>query len=154
MNLRTRPPALALAALLGLASTPGSAQDRDDDAGSTIEFVVEGLRGAGHVRAGAYDDAQTWLGDGATARCAAPVRDGRAVCVIHVPHPGTYAVAFYHDQDDDGVLDRGMFSVPTEGYGFSRNVGGGLSAPSFQSASLDVAAGARVRTVARVRYGI
>jgi uncharacterized protein (DUF2141 family) len=71
-----------------------------------------------------------------------------------LPGPGSYAVALYHDANDDGRMDRGVFGVPTEGYGFSRNVGGGLSAPSFRDAALQVGADATVRTVVRIRYGI
>lgn len=123
-------------------------------AAPAIELVVEGLRGAGHVRAGAYGDARSWLGQTAAARCVAPVQAGRARCTMQLPSPGAYAIGLYHDADDDNELDRGVFGVPTEGYGFSRNVGGGLSAPGFAEAALQVAADALVRAVVRIRYGL
>ena len=123
-------------------------------AGPAIELVVEGLRGAGHVRAGAYGDARSWLGQTAAARCVAPVQAGRARCTMQLPSAGSYAIGLYHDADDDNELDRGVFGVPTEGYGFSRNVGGGLSAPGFAEAALQVAADALVRAVVRIRYGL
>jgi uncharacterized protein (DUF2141 family) len=34
---------------------------------------------------------------------------------------GTYAVAIYHDANGDEVLNRGLFGMPSEGYGFSNN---------------------------------
>lgn len=122
--------------------------------GPRLELVVEGLRGAGHIRAGAYADATSWLGQHAAANCISPVRDGRSRCVFSLPRAGTYAIGLYHDADDDREMDTGVFGIPTEGYGFSRNVGGGLSAPSFASAALEVAADALVRTVVRIRYGL
>jgi uncharacterized protein (DUF2141 family) len=73
---------------------------------------------------------------------------------MELPREGAYAIGLFHDADDDGELDRGVFGVPTEGYGFSRNVGGGLSAPSFASAALQVAANALVQAVVRIRYGL
>jgi uncharacterized protein (DUF2141 family) len=155
-------PRRAAASLLSLALTaagatlPGAEAQESDVAGTPgIELVVEGLRGGGRVRAGAYRDASTWLGEGtAIAVCTPPVRAGRASCVLRVPGPGSYAIAFFHDADDDGEMDRGAFGIPTEGYGFSRNVGGGLSAPSFREAALEVGEDGPIRAVVRVRYGL
>ncbi len=154
--------AVALACVVGIAPLaaqetappPTSGAATEAPAGSRLELVVEGLRGAGHVRAGAYADAASWLGQRAAANCISPVRDGRSRCVFALPRAGTYAIGLYHDADDDRELDTGVFGIPTEGYGFSRNVGGGLSAPSFASAALEVAANALVRTVVRIRYGL
>ncbi len=146
--------ALSISALVSssVVQVPLAAQDAS--AASSIVLVVEGLRGGGSVRAGAYGDAASWLGEsGIVASCAPRVRGGRAECVLRLPGPGSYAVALFHDVDDDGVLDRGAFGIPTEGYGFSRNVGGGLSAPSFRDAALGIAA-QPVRTVVRIRYGL
>lgn len=153
--------ALAFLAAVAVAPLGGrevvGAQERPPQApppGPAIELIVEGLRGAGHVRAGAYGDARSWLGQTAAARCVAPVQAGRARCTIQLPSAGSYAIGLYHDADDDNELDRGVFGVPTEGYGFSRNVGGGLSAPGFAEAALQVAADALVRAVVRIRYGL
>ena len=38
-----------------------------------------------------------------------------------IPH-GTYAVAVYHDSDSDTYLDKNMFGVPKEAYGFYKDV--------------------------------
>jgi uncharacterized protein (DUF2141 family) len=34
---------------------------------------------------------------------------------------GTYAIAIYHDANGDEVLNRGLFGMPSEGYGFSND---------------------------------
>ena len=47
--------------------------------------------------------------------------------------PGTYAVIAFHDANDNGKLDENWLGVPTEGYGFSNNAEGFMSAPSFQN---------------------
>lgn len=143
-----------IAPLRAQEATQPAAPTAAAPAGPRLELVVEGLRGAGHVRAGAYADAASWLGQHAAVNCVSPVREGRSRCVFTLPRPGTYAIGFYHDADDDREMDTGVFGIPTEGYGFSRNVGGGLSAPSFASAALEVAENALVRTVSRVRYGL
>jgi uncharacterized protein (DUF2141 family) len=50
--------------------------------------------------------------------------------------PGTYAVIAFHDANDNGKLDENWLGVPTEGYGFSNNAEGFMSAPSFQNAGV------------------
>ena len=52
--------------------------------------------------------------------------------------PGTYAVAVFHDKNNNGILDKNMLGMPVERYGFSNNVRETFSAPSFKSASVEV----------------
>ena len=49
---------------------------------------------------------------------------------------GIYAVSVYHDKNGNRLLDDNFFGIPVEGYGFSNNVRGVFSAPSFDEASL------------------
>lgn len=35
--------------------------------------------------------------------------------------PGNYAVSVYHDENNNGSLDTGLFGIPKEPYGFSNN---------------------------------
>lgn len=53
--------------------------------------------------------------------------------VPDLPH-GTYAISAYHDKNRNGQLDKGMFGVPTEVYGFSNNARGTFGPPSFDDA--------------------
>lgn len=50
--------------------------------------------------------------------------------------PGRYAVIVFHDENDNGRLDENAWGVPIEGYGFSNNAEGFLTAPSFKDASV------------------
>ncbi|MEY3236254.1 MAG: hypothetical protein RI883_355 [Bacteroidota bacterium] len=49
-----------------------------------------------------------------------------------------YAAAVFHDKNKNGVLDKNMFGVPLEKYGFSNNAREMFSAPSFESASVNL----------------
>ena len=53
---------------------------------------------------------------------------------------GTYAVAAYHDENDNGQYDRSIIGLPVEGYAFSNNAPVFLSAPSFEDASFELPA--------------
>lgn len=44
---------------------------------------------------------------------------------------GLYAVAVFHDEDNNGILNTNKMNIPTEGYGFSNNIASNLGPPSF-----------------------
>ncbi|OIN58763.1 hypothetical protein BLX24_13495 [Arsenicibacter rosenii] len=55
--------------------------------------------------------------------------------------PGEYAVAVYHDVNDNGKLDKKLFGIPKEPYGFSNNYRPLVSAPSFKDCRISVGTG-------------
>jgi uncharacterized protein (DUF2141 family) len=46
-----------------------------------------------------------------------------------------YAFAIFHDENNNGILDKNIFGVPIEKYAFSNNSRGTFSSPSFNVAS-------------------
>ncbi len=49
-----------------------------------------------------------------------------------------YAVAVFQDKNKNGILDKNMFGIPLEKYGFSNNARETFSAPSFESAAINL----------------
>ncbi len=47
---------------------------------------------------------------------------------------GAYAIAVVHDINNNGKLDKNLFGIPIEGYGFSNNATATFGAPSFDKA--------------------
>jgi uncharacterized protein (DUF2141 family) len=45
--------------------------------------------------------------------------------------PGWYAVALYHDEDDNNKMNTGLFGIPLEPYGLSNNFRPRFSYPKF-----------------------
>ncbi len=68
-----------------------------------------------------------------------------------VSRPGVYAVAVYHDENDNHHFDRSLIGLPVEGYGFSRNATIFLAPPSFAAVRFDVGPAATKITIA-LRY--
>jgi uncharacterized protein (DUF2141 family) len=115
-----------------------------------LKVTVDGIRSAsGSVMIGLYDSAEGFgvaikhateaglLTDkgrlvGAALRSAA----GKQSIVFMGLPPGRYAVIAFHDENDNGRLDESPWGVPTEGYGFSNDAQGFLTAPSFEAASV------------------
>ncbi|MBW4453582.1 MAG: DUF2141 domain-containing protein [Nostoc indistinguendum CM1-VF10] len=52
---------------------------------------------------------------------------------------GSYAVAVFHDQNNDGTLNSNVFGIPSEGFGFSSNPEIRTRAPKFSEAAFLVA---------------
>lgn len=49
---------------------------------------------------------------------------------------GNYAVAIYHDANGDEMLNRGLFGMPTEGYGFSNDAIARTGPASYEDAMI------------------
>ena len=80
-----------------------------------------------------------------------PARQGRTEVCIHVPRPGTYALAVYHDADADRSFDRTSLGLPSEGFGFSNNPPTFLGMPNFSRVRLSVPRSG-TRTVVKLKY--
>ena len=52
--------------------------------------------------------------------------------------PGDYAIALYHDINNNNQLDKNMVGYPKEPFGFSNNVRPVLSAPNFKDCAFKV----------------
>jgi uncharacterized protein (DUF2141 family) len=68
---------------------------------------------------------------------------------------GRYAVAVYHDENDNGELDTNLLGIPTEGYGFSNGATGFAGPPDFDAAAVEVsdeANAAPVETATTLSY--
>jgi uncharacterized protein (DUF2141 family) len=66
----------------------------------------------------------------------------RVSCAFSGLAPGTYAISAFHDEDSDGELDTGLFGIPTEGWGTSRNAHGTMGPPSWADARFAYRGGA------------
>ena len=94
----------------------------------------------GLVRVTVFSDNGAFYKDTAhaAAKLSLPVAQAKSFVVPRLA-PGTYAVAVIHDENSNGVLDTGLFGIPTEGYGFSNS--NGIMPPSFDKAKFALPSG-------------
>ncbi len=140
---------IAAIAVFGATAAPALAGD--------LEIVVEAIRNdAGKVLAalhagagaGTFPDAE-----GAVAAQWATAAPGDHRFVFTDLPAGEFAVAVFHDENDNGELDSNFLGIPTEGYGFSRNATGTFGPPGFSHAAVEVPTGdATARTAAKLIY--
>lgn len=57
--------------------------------------------------------------------------------ILEIPFD-TYSIAVFHDANNNGKLDKNLFGVPTEIYGFSNNARATFSAPAFEDAAFEL----------------
>jgi uncharacterized protein (DUF2141 family) len=129
-----------------------------------LKVTVAGIRSdSGTVMIGLYDSAGGFnvaikhateaglLTDrgrlvGAAMRAAA----GTQSIIFTQLRPGRYAVIAFHDENDNGRLDESPWGVPTEGYGFSNDALGFLTAPSFEAAGVTLGANNSAITISLI----
>ncbi|QKZ12353.1 DUF2141 domain-containing protein [Spirosoma sp. KUDC1026] len=63
---------------------------------------------------------------------------GKSALVTFSVEPGNYAVAVYHDENNNGKMDKRMFGIPKEPYGFSQNFRPTVAAPKFSDCQFTV----------------
>lgn len=88
----------------------------------------------------------------AARRLESVIKAGKARAVFRGLPAGTYAVAVLHDEDRDHRMKTGVFGIPREGYGASRDARGRFGPPKFDSARLALRAGQALRAPIQITY--
>jgi uncharacterized protein (DUF2141 family) len=118
------PKTLCCAALLatGQAGAADLTIQIDDvkEAGGTIQVAL-------------YDSAGGFMRTAVGTASIAAAKTENTVVLKDLP-AGEYAFAVFHDANSNAKLDKNMFGMPTEGFGFSNNAMGNMGPPSFEQA--------------------
>ncbi|QJU57521.1 DUF2141 domain-containing protein [Sphingomonas sp. AP4-R1] len=92
-----------------------------------------------------------FLKDGCPYSTETPAHEGQVTLTIENLPPGHYAIQAFHDENDNRHVDRGLFGIPTEGVGFSRDARIVLSPPKWDDAVFDFD-GKATQTALKMRY--
>jgi uncharacterized protein (DUF2141 family) len=95
-----------------------------DASQATLRISVSGMRSdKGNITITIYPDEPSHFLDGAykLARQQLTVTLPVTSACFTVAAPGNYAVALFHDENDNHHFDTNALGIPTEGYGFSNN---------------------------------
>jgi len=109
-----------------------------------LQISVSGMRSAeGNVQITIYPDQPEHFLDGAykLARREFPVTLPVTHACFAVAAPGYYAVALFHDANNNHHFDTTMIGLPAEGYGFSNNPKLYLSLPRLSRTRFATRAG-------------
>jgi uncharacterized protein (DUF2141 family) len=92
------------------------------------------------VRMAVFDSAQVWLDEPSAVYRTVLDGNEREWRIERVPQ-GEYAVAVFHDENRDGKLNRGIFGIPQEKYGFSNDARGVFGPANWREARFTVGPG-------------
>jgi len=81
----------------------------------------------------------------------ASAHPGTVSITIKALPPGAYAIQAYHDENDNRDVDRGLFGIPKEGLGFSRDAKIVFGPPKWADAVFAYD-GTPTRTALKLRY--
>jgi len=104
-----------------------------------LTVVVDGIENPkGQVLVGVYDSTN-FIKKHLYYGIAKVKKNKNSVTVVikNIP-PGKYAVATFHDENNNYKLDTGSFGIPTEKYGFSNNVRGKKGAPAYRDCAINI----------------
>jgi uncharacterized protein (DUF2141 family) len=104
------------------------------DAQNKINVRVTNFRSdKGITRLCLFNSEASFAGNGAAYKCMyAPINKSSAVITFENIPPGTYAIAVFHDANQNGKIDKNFLGIPKEGYGASGNKLPFASAPTFK----------------------
>ena len=138
---------------LSAAALPATTQAADGK-DPVLKVVIEEIRSPrGRIHVGVWSSAESF-GDAESrvAGSSAEVTGANQTLVFEGLAPGSYAIAAYHDENDNGEFDRTWIGLPDEGLGFSNGAWISIfGAPSFESAAIELR-GPATRAVITLRY--
>lgn len=107
----------------------------ENQSGNELTVIVKGIDGnEGRIAIGLFDDEAAWGEETFQGAFVRITTDTVSYIFKNLPQ-GLFAVAVYHDQNENEELDKGLFGIPKEGYAFSNNVFGSFGPPKFDEAS-------------------
>ena len=104
-------------------------------ADASVKVKVTGVSSEkGEVLAALFASSQGFPNDASAAYkvARATAANGMAMLEFSDVPRGTYAIALFHDTNNDGVLNTNRLGIPKEGYGVSKNVKNLFSGPSYK----------------------
>jgi uncharacterized protein (DUF2141 family) len=126
-------PLLALLVPLLVSATAAADAPR-----SALEARVEGLKSTsgkvGCLLYGSERGFPTDPGAASQSRWCQISTAKAASCQFDDVAAGTYAIACFHDENNNDKLDTGLFGIPTEGVGVSNGAKGFMGPPKFRDA--------------------
>lgn len=111
----------------------------------TVTLTIEILdleSDEGSVAIALFDSVEAFDGQAAAVASQTVVpREGGASWRVEELPAGLYAVAAFHDLNENGELDRSNLGPPSEPYGFSNDARGTFGPPKFDKAAIELLPG-------------
>ena len=99
-----------------------------------LTVSVSGLKNnAGTVKVGLYNSDGTFLKT-TYKSLSSPIKNKQTVVTFSDLPAGEYAISTFHDENNNGKLDKNMMGIPSEDYAASNNAKGFMGPPAYKDA--------------------
>ncbi|RKR11463.1 uncharacterized protein (DUF2141 family) [Flavobacterium sp. 90] len=103
-----------------------------------LTVAVSGLKNdTGIVKVGLYNSDGTFLKT-TYKSLTSEIKNNQVVVTFDNLPTGEYAISTYHDENNNGKLDRNAMGIPSEAYAASNNAKGFMGPPSYKDAKFIV----------------
>jgi uncharacterized protein (DUF2141 family) len=111
---------------------------------SNLTVKISGLKdNSGIVKVGLYNSEQTFLKTTYKSMISEIKNNQATVTFTGIP-AGEYAISTFHDENNNGILDKNMMGIPSEDYAASNNAKGFMGPPSYKDAKFTVSKESKV----------
>lgn len=107
----------------------------------SVRITVQNVKKSeGYIVADVHNDVkEDWLkGDKVVLRIRAKAQKGETSFCIPIRTAGEYAIALYHDKNDNKKFDKGFLGIPKERFAMSNNPKFGTKSPKYEKAAFTV----------------
>jgi uncharacterized protein (DUF2141 family) len=112
-----------------------------------LEVKMSGFKNnTGKVKVGLYNSETTFL-KSTTVSLTSKITDNNSLVVFKDLEIGEYAVSIYHDENENGIMDKNMVGIPKEDYAASNNAKGFMGPPKYQDAKLNLLKDSKIEIV-------
>lgn len=108
--------------------------------GADLTVKITNIKEAkGNIVIGIFDKAEAFPTESKQLKqIVIPVTGETVTKTISSLPNGDYAVAVFHDKNENKACDRNFFGIPKEGFGFSNNFSPKVKAPSFSDVKVGI----------------
>lgn len=132
--------AWAVSSLHAIAADPTSSPTQ-------LKVQIRGIRSnQGKVVIALFESKKTFTKK-AIQSASLTIKDRSASWTTKPLSPGNYAIALYHDANENGKMDKNFFGIPKEDYGFSRDAKPSYGPPRWEDAAFEVKSGPNFQTI-------
>ncbi len=106
-----------------------------------VNLTVTGIENTnGNIVIGIYNSKSSFPVYGKQEQGAKvkPDKSGKINCNFEKLPDGIYAIAVWHDENENQKIDKNLFGAPSENYGFSKNLYGTFGPPDFEEVSFKI----------------
>ena len=109
--------------------------------GKIIVTVTNLVNNNGVCKTCLFADDSSFAGKGSAFKCAElKIQHKKAVAIFDAVPIGVYAIAVFHDENNNNKMNKNFLCIPKEGYGASKNKLPFASAPTFKENCFQVLA--------------